>query len=287
LLRTSLRITGDDTANGDMTIIDVPLETAFPAAQAGKLALKLTRSTYTVTDSPIPSCASVALVEDELITPSSRDVIVATIVDPDGNAFATVGTAGSAEGSPSCGIDLPQKTKSIKGSFVRAFEGCPIPSFPVPNSQTGDGVPACSPPYANSPNLFDERSGGCTLSLTQKLGNCNPVCAPLTVALKCKGVLLGNSSPSNESGWKLHLTLRASTTDPSAGDVTVVDLPIDVALPAFEGGRLKIQSVLPELQATPSPLQLCGCTALELVDARLLDALGNDFARLGTASFSD
>ena len=287
-MRTSLRITGDDTANGDMTIIDVPLETAFPAAQAGKLALKLTRSTYTVTDSPIPSCASVALVEDELITPSSRDVIVATIVDPDGNAFATVGTAGSAEGSPSCGIDLPQKTKSMKGSLVRAFEGCPIPDFPVPNSQTADGVPSCSPPLASSANRFDEKSGGCTVSLTQKLGNCNPVCAPLTVGLKCKGVLLGNgTTPIDESGWKLRLTVRASTTDPSAGDVTVVDLPFEISLPQFDGGELNVQSAVPEIQATPNPLQLRGCTSLALVDARLLDAIGNEFARLGTASFSD
>jgi hypothetical protein len=135
---------------------------------------------------------------------------------------------------------------------------------------------------------YDEQSGACTVSLTQKLGDCVGACAPLTLGLKCKGVLQGNTAdPLNQTGWKAGLTLRASTTDPSAGDVTVVDLPIEVDLPPFVDGKLTLQSALPELQATPNPLQLRGCTSLELVDARLLDAIGNEFARLGTASFSD
>lgn len=282
------RMTIDDEDNGDMTLLDFPMVFGFPAARGGKLALKVSTDTLGVTGQvEIPACASAALVYDEDQT-MNRDVIVVSILDPDDKVFATGGTAGGAANAGPCDIDLPQKTKAIKGSLVRVFEGCPTPSFTAPNSSTGDGVPACSPPLANSLNRFDEKSGGCKVSIEQKPGECPEPCAPMTIQLDCKGVLLLNGTSTDESGWTLRIIARATTNDPSAGDVTVMDLPVDIALPAFKAGKVKLRSIAHELEAAippPNTLALLSCTSVEIVDVRLRDASGNQFARLGTASF--
>ncbi|MFQ5478054.1 MAG: hypothetical protein ACE5E4_05510 [Candidatus Binatia bacterium] len=47
--------------------------------------------------------------------------------------------------SAQCEFDAPAKAKGLKTSLVRAYLGCPgATGFPIPNTLTNAGVPACA-----------------------------------------------------------------------------------------------------------------------------------------------
>jgi hypothetical protein len=80
-----VRLTYDDDPNGDMTLIDTPLRLAFPQPTApGSLKGRFNLGTcidYFPCFNHLTACAQV-------------EVISATIYDPDGNAFAKLGSSG-------------------------------------------------------------------------------------------------------------------------------------------------------------------------------------------------
>jgi len=87
-LSTVTRATLDDADNGDMTVINFPIQVAFPQASKGKIQLK-TDSNEILAGlglASLPPCASI-----ELLT--------LKIKDPSGNPFATLGSGGRPKGS--------------------------------------------------------------------------------------------------------------------------------------------------------------------------------------------
>lgn len=122
-------------------------------------------------------------------------------------SFAVAATVGCAAASAhaQCSFDGPSKAKGMTTSFVRTHAGCPAGTFPIPNSQTGTGVPTCSPPYAYSSYEFAARGSGCTLKTSTKLEspcsfNGTGDCLNMKVRAACKGVLGPDDMPANGGG---------------------------------------------------------------------------------------
>jgi hypothetical protein len=193
-----------------------------------------------------------------------------------------------ADAFAQCAFDGPSKAKGFRTSLVRAFYGCPATSFPAPNSQTGTGVPACSPPYPYSIYGFDPH-GSCTLKLDAKREEpCSTgfssECTGLTFGVKCSGILdPGGATLTNAPGFKLSMVVRTTIDDRDNGDMTVIDFPIWIAVPPAKNGKLSVSTRLssPLLDLGPG---LPGCAELELVHATLRDPDDNPFATLGAGT---
>lgn len=136
-----------------------------------------------------------------------------------------------------CAFDAPAKAKAMKLDLVRAYKSCPPdPSFPVPNTVTSGGAPACAPPVSGesaalqgSLSRFDDK-GKCRAKLVLRAesvcssGSGSP-CSNLQVQAKCSGIVAADgSTPISGSGWELALHLRATIADPAGGDMTVLDV---------------------------------------------------------------
>jgi hypothetical protein len=112
----------------------------------------------------------------------------------------------------------------------------------------------------------------------------------LTFTTKCKGILdPGGTTLTNTSGWSLHLIARTSIDDPSNGDMTIIDSPTDLPLPAIVDGKFKSTLKL----GGPCDGILCDpfgpsiapppCTQLEVIVLELRDPVGRAFAKLGSS----
>ncbi len=293
LLRMIVRPTLSDDDNGDMSTIGLPVTYVFPPSRAGELSLKVKSSDLTLIDGfgfHLPACTSAALGRDTAGYYGDTAVLGATIIDPAGNNFATAGNAAIGAAAENCGIDLAAKAKGIKSDLVRAFDSCPPISFPAPNSSTGAGIPSCVPPFALSNRRFHEGTGRCRVAIRQETELCpdgsGDACTPMTVDLKCTGIVAADGQTLlTEAGWMLRLIVRSSTTDPVVGDVTVADQPADFSLPQLDHGKLKFRAVRYELPPFLTPTDLLGCTSMQIIDVKLVDSTGAEFARLGTAVF--
>jgi hypothetical protein len=203
-------------------------------------------------------------------------------------AVVVIGTSALAAGDAfaQCAVDGPYKAKGIKTSLIRSFAGCPSATFVIPNSQTGTGVPTCAPPFAHSQYEFS-RPGYCHFSFSAKLMDPCPALGPspctiTTIHVYCTGILdPGGSTLTNTSGWVMSMVLRMTLDDPDNGDMTVIDAPVRVGLPAAVDGRFSLLADLPTLQPTLGLSALPACSQLELVHATLQDPDGNPFAKLG------
>jgi hypothetical protein len=304
-LRVSLRATIDDEDNGDMTPITIPFEYEMPAASGGTLALRLKGTVldlgYTAGpppfDFPVPACSTFAVAPPGTDPPTVGDFTPTAasveIVDPNGGVFAASGSTTGKPATGACTIDLGKRTKGIKGDLVRSFATCPTDPFPAPNSSTGYGLPSCALPTALSSKRFQTDGGGCKIGLAQKVASCvsmpSETCAPLTLKLRCSGITEpdGITMVDGETGWRLRVTTRVTLDDALAGNVTVSDFPVEVVLPSIADGRVKLATILPELEVSTMPgdaLGLPSCSSVQVIDVVLVDAQGNAFARLGTAS---
>jgi hypothetical protein len=65
-------------------------------------------------------------------------------------------------------------------------------------------------------------------------------------------------TPLNEAGWTLSLIVRASISDPIAGDLTVINFPAAVDLPPVANGKLKLKTTLHELAMAGPPPNVLG-----------------------------
>jgi hypothetical protein len=82
------RATTNDASNGDMTILDIPFQLTLPDPENGKLKMTFDFGPCTGPLCPLfgpsaslPACASL-------------EILSATLLDPDGNAFARLGSSG-------------------------------------------------------------------------------------------------------------------------------------------------------------------------------------------------
>ena len=186
-----------------------------------------------------------------------------------------------------CAFDGPAKAYGLTTSLVRAFAGCPAGSFPAPNSQTGTGVPTCSPPYAHSPYEFDD-SSYCKVRLRAKLedpcstGSSSP-CTGITGSISCERIMQpgGNGMiPAHTHGWVLSMVVRVTLDDLDLGDMTVIDFPIRIQLKGPSGGKLiddfRLESNTLSLDDLIPP-----CAEVELVSMSLQDPDGMPFAKIG------
>jgi hypothetical protein len=195
----------------------------------------------------------------------------------------------AADAFAQCSFDGPAKAKGFKTSLIRAFASCPCisPCYPVPNSQTGTGVPSCSPPYAPSAYEFDTPSQ-CLFKMKVKreepCSNGNPAaCTAATFTLSCSGILdPGGATRTNASGFQLSAVIRATVDDPDNGDMTIVNIPISAVLPAADNGRLSATFELADVLLL-NPFAP-GCAALEPQSIALKDPNGAPFAVVGSGT---
>jgi hypothetical protein len=192
-----------------------------------------------------------------------------------------------------CAFDAPAKAKSFKSSLIRAYASCPGVTFAAPNTTTMAGVAACAPPAATSIYELDDAKGACSVrakhSVETPCSNSDPAgCSVLNIAVKCGGIQdPGGGVLSSTVGWNLSLVLRASFDDPSNGDMTVVDVPLQLPLPEAANGALKGRFELGNCTdfffCPPPPGYLPPCTQLELLSVTLFDPDGSAFAKLGSS----
>ena len=190
-----------------------------------------------------------------------------------------------------CAFDAPTKAKGIKTSMVRAYAGCPGITFPSPNTSTMTGVPGCAPPFALSPFEFGP-DGSCSLKSSQSIESPCPIaplsgCAMLQITARCTDIRdPGGATQTTAPGWAINLVLRITEEDPSSGDLTVIDVPLQVSFPQARNGRMRLNRLLPEclLHVFPCGVEWGACTSLQLLYAAVADPDGNIFAVVGSSS---
>jgi hypothetical protein len=207
------------------------------------------------------------------------------------SSAVVLGMVGTVEAQ--CAFDAPAKAKSIKSSLVRAYASCPGATFAAPNTTTMAGVAGCAPPTASSIYEIDDAKGTCSIrakhSVVTPCDNSDPAgCSVLGVSVKCAGIQdPGGGVLTSTVGWYLGLLFRATFNDPSNGDMTVIDYPLQATLPDATNGTLKERFELgncPDPFFCPPPSgYLPPCTQLELLGVTLFDPDGNAFARLGSS----
>ena len=208
-------------------------------------------------------------------------------------AFAVVVVAlaltSAGEALAQCSFDGPAKAKGFSTSLIRAFSPCPCisPCPPFPNSQTGTGVPSCAPPYAFSSYEFDT-PGRCSFKMYVRhempCSNGNPeACTAPTFLLRCSRILdPGGATRTNAPGFQVTFTVRSTMDDPGNGDMTVINFPFNVVLPAAVDGQLYAKFGLADLPFMD--LVTPGCAELEILNIALLDPSGARFAVVGAGT---
>lgn len=212
------------------------------------------------------------------------------------------GTAATADAQ--CAFDAPTRARTFGSSLVRAFQACPSPDpddYPLPNTATSAGVPACSPPVTVSPWSFDADKGKCDFRMSQKVltpcpDGVEPSCSVLQASTRCAGILDADGvTLTNTSGWTQSIRYRLTFNDAASGDLTMITVsPLDatVAVGPTVDGKFKS-----EFQAYPCRSFTCvesdvfgwfgilpPCTQVEIFDVTLYSPDGEVFATLGSST---
>lgn len=230
-------------------------------------------------------------------------------------ATALVGLyAGTA--SAACSYNTPFKAKGVKADFVRAYAPCPSTENPTSNTQTEGGTEACTPV---TPREVDGvgtlysfgPKGACKGSTSAKLvSDCSTVkgsdgielglqpgpCHITFVKAQCKGILGTDGITligELDTGWSFSTLSRATLTDDTNGDMTVIDFPVTFLFGTPKNGSIKLKSNSAEALAPlvgVNNADLPDCTQLEVVDI-VIKAPGTPdalpFARMGGATVAE
>jgi hypothetical protein len=195
-----------------------------------------------------------------------------------------------------CAFDAPARAKGFKSSMVRTHASCPYitPSWELwPNVAASSGIVGCAPAHPVSPYQF-AATGTCSIRFSQSTAapcpdGSAPSCAVFDISLRCRGILdPGGSAPTNTSGWSLALLGRSTIDDTSNGDMTLIDIPLTIPLPAAVNGVIKTKLQLVDpcefLGCGPHPsLASPPCTQFQLLGLSLHDPEGSSFAVLGSS----
>ena len=192
-----------------------------------------------------------------------------------------------------CSFDGPAKAKGVKSSLVRAFAGCPSITFLGPNSSTGGGTPSCSPPFAHSSYLFDDKKGKCDFKTSAKKEEpCSDLsgspCMNLSIQAKCSGITRNDGvtpiSGITDTGWSVSTISRATLNDNDNGDMTIINFPVQIAFPTPSSGKLSVKTSTNEILAGLGIAALPGCAQVEIVTLAIQDPAGSPFAVQGAGT---
>ena len=195
-----------------------------------------------------------------------------------------------------CSFNAPRKAAQVRSDMIRSYAACPGITFAAPNTATGSGVPACTSPVPLSSFQFGSK-GACKLQLRAKREEpcSNPFftnCQVSSVKLSCKDIRDSNGDLIQADfaglGWTLRFALRVTSEDHTSGDLTVVDFPAFVVLPAGSKGKLKFSGSIGNdfyiCNPPFCPFPLSGCTSFQILSASLVDPSDDIFATLGSSS---
>ena len=207
-----------------------------------------------------------------------------------------------------CDFNLPDRARGGTFSMARFAYRCPRLSLSLPgphaNTVTSSGVAACGPPIMGlqidcSPSIgcvggaskfnFGPK-GSCTLKLKagveQSCGMAASPCHNVKIGLTCRDIRDEQDEPiGHMSDWTLWTVVRVTTADPG-GDMTVLDLPLELELPTkLANGRLKLRAELVDQFEELVPGSAPGaCTNLQLRTVFLNDPSNITFASIGTST---
>jgi hypothetical protein len=111
-------------------------------------------------------------------------------------------------------------------------------------------------------------------------GGASP-CANIYGQVKCKGVLDPSLEPTDgEFGWSLFLVARHTINEAFNGDMTTVDFPISIPLPAWSNGAasVKFDYFTVGLNLGIHASLIPPCMSYEIVKLELRDPIGAPFA---------
>ena len=199
-----------------------------------------------------------------------------------------------------CAFDAPTKKTTFRASLVRVFHECPdLDVYPIPNTSTSAGAPACSPVTPSSPWSFSDESGKCDIRFDQKVfdpcpNDAEPSCAVVRSEVRCSGILDPDGQTlTNTSAWTQEVVLRLTVNDGAGGDMAIVDMPATVTLPPAVDGALRARfDAFPctsiDCAGEPVPFEWIGiqpsCAQLEIVSMTLRSPDGEAFATLGSST---
>jgi hypothetical protein len=195
--------------------------------------------------------------------------------------------------SAQCTFPHPKSAKQLKSSLVQAFVSCGNLGGNDPDDSTEGGFPSCTPPesfneQAGSPSggwLWGPSGKG---DVSFKAGK-NKVVHPnnppndsadLAVQLKLSGLLDENGVVDGSNGT-LFLLARSTLRDRVNGPMTMIDFPFGFPITAINGKINKKTSLNVSLNGIGQP-GLPKCTSIEVVDVKVIDPNGNQFAAMGT-----
>lgn len=191
--------------------------------------------------------------------------------------------------TPFCQFQHPKSAKQTKSSLVQAFVSCNNPGGNTPNATTEGGVPTCAPPetyneQAGSPGsgwLWGPSSKGDITFKSAKNKVTNDADAgDLAIQLKMSGIIDAGGAASGPGS--LSTVARATLKDRMGGDMTVVDFPAGFGISAISG-KISLKTSANQLLVTQlGQPALPGCTSIEVVDVKVVDENGNNFASMGT-----
>jgi len=158
------------------------------------------------------------------------------------------------------------------------------------------GIPACTGVFASSPtpsSFSFGNKGRCSLKTSAKLESpCSTGsgidCSNLTFVAKCSDLIgLDGLTPISAGAWSLNMVMRMTTNDPSGGDMTIIDFPMQAAFNQPARGKIRLRldtnRLLNFLLAFGNEA-LPGCTAIELLSAAVADPQGDVFAVMGSST---
>ena len=209
-------------------------------------------------------------------------------------AYVAVPSTASAQ----CAFEHPKKAKKFQTSLVQAFHGCSLgfnSCCSPANTTTEGGVPACKPPETfkqlngDQPGswTWDELKGAGQIALKAAPDTpTNPLNPPansadIRVQVKLQGVLDDTSSPASGSGG-FTLLLRTTINDRQSGDMTLVDIPINIGF-LVAGGKANVKTSIDSyLNNLPQPQPgLPKCSSAEIVFVDVRDPHGAEFGSAG------
>jgi hypothetical protein len=102
---------------------------------------------------------------------------------------------------------------------------------------------------------------------------------------KCTGILDSMGQASNHPGFSISLLVRRTADHGTAGDMTLIDFPIQISVPQVHAGAFhvtidpfEVGCLLFDCQKPP------GCSSIQLLNIAVLDPDGNIFAVGGSIS---
>ena len=216
-----------------------------------------------------------------------------------GLAAAALVVGFSASAHAQCAFQHPKKAGKFQSNFVQAFVSCGNVGGNSPNTFAGGGAaPACKPP-----ETFNEQAGSppngwlwgpkssMAVAFKAKKSNvfttttpADPDAADLSIQLKGSDIEYppgdGSVKVDGATGT-LSTVSRTTFNDRTAGDVTVVDFPVNISF-IVTGGKIKVKTSANQALNSGGLAGLPHCTSIETVKVTVVDEANHTFGNIGS-----